>query len=643
MSQTVSSHRSPARNSSGSFSRSDVLVPIPPTSSESELSEDEDGVFFGSHDPREAVLVAQLSSKTTPQRSALAPLRKRDSREFLRRQTLLLSSRSNRTSHSKLERTWPGGFRERQDQLQTDDDLSEEENIPHFNKRNNESSPASDQHQCNLTFDFANFRLSDIGSTATGDESPDTEDGEEFGGSDKENDDLFAPALEATPKEWYGATACMTLKTVADVDDDAEGEPSSLSKLILVQELDMGGLRLDDLGDAESLRERGELAEEVDLGETSDEEPSDHASIEESEDQRGQNVRSSVDIPDSSPRPISPNIPTRIFSATPEMPSLACSTPDSNVTDVATDSPIPSLRGGPVVIPEMASHLAISMRAEAGSPYRSLPPVSLPTTFPESTQDVRVALSLLASSPKPTARPPGPSSSSIKPTTTGISTAKASTKPALSTLAIRKSALSKAENSARLTIRGQLDSAFVGRLGPPQRSASGSSTASSSSTCGVKATRDDRVRPAPAASLNGSTAVRRKIPTPPLESKREDTSFLKRPPLIPRAPPIPSQSVRRYVPVNKSEALPSASTKMSSPSRYVPVKRAISAVPNVRSLVSTGGPSRTAFGPTVRAVPTVHTVFTFGDPKVGLKSPAQKRVEGIENQPRRVSTPTLIR
>ena len=68
-------------------------------------SDDEDGVFFGAHDPHETDFVAKLSAVRSPdptpslqrRQSAtlIVRLRKRDSREFLRRKTLLISVRDN--------------------------------------------------------------------------------------------------------------------------------------------------------------------------------------------------------------------------------------------------------------------------------------------------------------------------------------------------------------------------------------------------------------------------------------------------------------------------------------------------------------------------------------------------------------------
>lgn len=88
--------------------------------------DDEAGVFFGAHKPSEQKIVAALSRSIPPSpaqhdlsRAAAAPrrssllnrVRKRDSREFLRRKTLLLPGTPQQPA---AEKVWEGGFYEKE-------------------------------------------------------------------------------------------------------------------------------------------------------------------------------------------------------------------------------------------------------------------------------------------------------------------------------------------------------------------------------------------------------------------------------------------------------------------------------------------------------------------------------------------------
>ena len=91
-------------------------------------SDDEYGVFLGAHDPFENQLVSKLSNSSPLHSTSrlrqkpvlIQKLRKRDSREFLRRKTLSSSAKdepeTNENVRSKgKERTWEGGFYEKMD------------------------------------------------------------------------------------------------------------------------------------------------------------------------------------------------------------------------------------------------------------------------------------------------------------------------------------------------------------------------------------------------------------------------------------------------------------------------------------------------------------------------------------------------
>ena len=183
------------------------------------------------------------------------------------------------------------------------------------------------------------------------------------------------------------------------------------------------------------------------------------------------------------------------------------------------DSPLEVARGGPVIIPQMPYHL-VSVRAETGSPFRTLPsPQSAPAFFPSPDLNAIGVLKTgrLSSSsvqtPSENSRTPmgvlnsnrsmpgsaGPSM--ITPTARGQTKqpemlgAAAKSKMLKSSMPVtvptsvdRPSATDeKAEKKVvarTLAIRGKLDAAFTGKLaamGPPQRTVSGSSAVSGTS------------------------------------------------------------------------------------------------------------------------------------------------------------------
>jgi hypothetical protein len=146
--------------------------------------EDEGGVFFGAYQPAERLIVEQLSQQlSSPAQSPLASdspilqrlsrnrVRKRDSREFLRRRTILLPRHENSSSPVRAVKEdkgkekatisrWVGkAFETRFDLDPDDSDLSS----PPSPYNNNDASPLKSPRdaQSDLTFDFSTFRLRD--------------------------------------------------------------------------------------------------------------------------------------------------------------------------------------------------------------------------------------------------------------------------------------------------------------------------------------------------------------------------------------------------------------------------------------------------------------------------------------------------
>lgn len=168
------------------------------------------------------------------------------------------------------------------------------------------------------------------------------------------------------------------------------------------------------------------------------------------------------------------------------------------------DSPIPLTRAGPVIIPVVPPHLAFSIRAEDGSPCRSLPPTqpseivldeSPATLEGESSSFGATRFSTPPSAPHATRPVPstegrvvpmtpsvlnvstlvGPAAIKPKTLLSSINGPKGMTASVDRTKSLAKSVSSNKKAAGRaLAIRGQLESALGSRFGPPQRSASGS-------------------------------------------------------------------------------------------------------------------------------------------------------------------------
>ncbi|BEJ15162.1 hypothetical protein CspHIS471_0409290 [Cutaneotrichosporon sp. HIS471] len=203
-------------------------------------SDDEVGVFFGTPKAVENKIVAALSKSITATsltrerspapRHSSRRLQKRDSREFLRRKTLLLSTQGAGASGEKM---WEGGFHERTDELEEDEPVT--------------GPSTSATHHEDLAVDLDTLRLDTFPSSPYDDaKSEDYFDEEE---EDKEN--------TAVPEEWDGEEG------YDSEDEYVPAPPESVPMTIgfcdgqydldMSPGLDMGGLSLLDIDDPEEL------------------------------------------------------------------------------------------------------------------------------------------------------------------------------------------------------------------------------------------------------------------------------------------------------------------------------------------------------------------------------------------------------
>ena len=164
-----------------------------------------------------------------------------------------------------------------------------------------------------------------------------------------------------------------------------------------------------------------------------------------------------------------------------------------------SDSPLPIARA-PAVIPHLPPHLARSIRAESGSPYRALPPTITHHVADDARDDTTLALPTLSGSPttpcathaakldvREAFSTPSLQRSALPPASVG-GQAKAGLPFRVPASAGPSKTLARSVNAEKKVaarvgkIKNQLDTVFVNRLGPPQRSASGASSTSSSSS-----------------------------------------------------------------------------------------------------------------------------------------------------------------
>ena len=274
------------------------------------------------------------------------------------------------------------------------------------------------------------------------------------------------------------------------------------ARFVSAQEIDMGGLCLEDLSDPEMGHDDAQAGAEddfVDVSASGDEEE-----IQEAKVGSILTSHSGVSLQDS----------IASAPATIEHQNTISMAPSVDHGDVAlsdSDSPLPIARGGPVVIPQF-SHLSASIRADAGSPCRSLPTnrayefsatseielsaigdptVHLdPLTSPETTQSghyPRVPFTARAHLSKsighedeqsPTLRK---AAVAVEPKSQ-VFKHPVSVPLAAASIDRHRSSQTTTDPTATaraVAIRGQLDTVFASRLGPPRRTVSGSSSSSS--------------------------------------------------------------------------------------------------------------------------------------------------------------------
>jgi hypothetical protein len=210
-------------------------------------SDDEDGVFFGAHDPTESEMVARLSAASPialgiqgerRQSTGGNRLRKRDSREFLRRKTLLLPSVGNlelAKAGKEPEKLWHGGFYERREGEGSDERSDNASSLDIAVSTPSKRPSHLDQSHSELTLDFAAFRLTEASpppprsspqfddSTEVDSDEEHSDGGSEIGTSDKENVEVhFSPEPEEESEHDQKLGPAITVGFDRREDEDGE-------------------------------------------------------------------------------------------------------------------------------------------------------------------------------------------------------------------------------------------------------------------------------------------------------------------------------------------------------------------------------------------------------------------------------------
>lgn len=185
-------------------------------------SDEDDAVFFGAHKPEEARLVAKLSAAVQPQPPFIPRVKKRDSREFLRRKTLLLST--DKRNQKNLFLSAQDSARLYHSQLSDDEgSCSTPDRSCHPVQVSTPSRTAQDPSD--LTFKFETWHL----STPRDDESESAEEA-----SDKENVPIppcagVQEAVDAAPFEELH----IERQSILDLQGSDDGK-SCLDRIVLV-------------------------------------------------------------------------------------------------------------------------------------------------------------------------------------------------------------------------------------------------------------------------------------------------------------------------------------------------------------------------------------------------------------------------
>ncbi|WWD19763.1 hypothetical protein CI109_104227 [Kwoniella shandongensis] len=478
----------PVCQEDASLSGSDTTAASQSDNESSDSSDEDDGVFLGPRQPSELQLLAKLSSSVLSPLPAIHRVKKRDSREFLRRKTLLLSSE-----------TQPR-------EINQDSDDSDCSSSPRVDPT---SSPSKTSEGSDLTLRLSSFHLTTPRPNRP--ESP-----LDDVGSDKENvpiKPIDNPSPSRTGSTDHPVSIGQHLTNVEDSDDGELMKPLRTLTFAEFAQLDMGGLRLCDFSDPETGLEEREGGHEVIAS----------ASLQHVE-QLGESLEGTV-----SPRA-----------------TLSPSSTDD------LDSPLPVARAGPVVIPVLSSHHFTSIRAETGSPCRPLPPTLLEPPIAESTDTLVQLTAIdspVKDLPKTSATPscatpmPPPELVQRGAKLLKFSSVKPPTLPQPTNSTARAFAIRGQLDSALTTRK-------ISSMGPPQRSVSSSSSTSSTSTKHTEPKRTFKKPLAkspvgPVVPLAQST--NRIIPRPALVAK----SSMPRPKinaLVKPAPPTSSIPLKRPIP-----------------------------------------------------------------------------------------------
>lgn len=558
-----------------------------------DLSSDEDeAIFFGAHKPEEAHLVAKLSAAIQSTAPPFIPrVKKRDSREFLRRKTLLLSA--DKRNHKSLSLSAQDSARLYQSQL-SDDEESWSTPLRFAHPASISTPSQMGQDPSDLTLKFETWHL----STPRDDES--SESAEE--GSDKEN--VPIPPMSGV----QGAVEVVSFEdldmerhSILDLQGGSDDGKSCFFCLLLfmaltihtdIPQLNVGGLKLSDFADQES----GVIFQGLDI--------LDEFHLEDViEDDMAQ-------LPES-PKPARSSTPLQ--------------SDEPNQLDF--DSPLEVARAGPVAIPVLSSHQFTSIRAEVGSPCRNLPPSPI-ISAPIAQESTSVKLANLES---PTHQPPSlpiiatPSRVTALPPADlvqrGAKTLKASTiKHAPAPAPAAASAVNTKKAAAlKSAIRGQLDSAVLARINnpvvPTPKNVSGSHTSSSSSLGASKVFSENSLdenkskqilplQPRPEPRLVKKPISKPTAAVPPLLSSSTVNRTIPRPALLP-----PSKT---SLPRPKS-TLPTKTTSMLPPPSSIPLKRPASSQTNITSTRHT-----TTVPQSITRPSHAHSsVITFSKPLLG--------------------------
>lgn len=559
-----------------------------------DLSSDEDeAIFFGAHKPEEANLVAKLSAAI----SFIPRVKKRDSREFLRRKTLLLSA--DKRNHESPSLSAQDSARLYQSQL-SDDEESYSTPVRFAHPASIPTPSQMGQDPSDLTLKFETWHL----STPRDDESESAEEG-----SDKENVPIppisgVQGAVEAVPFEDLE----MERHCILDLQGGDDGKSRSVCCFLMaltihtdIPQLNMGGLKLSDFADQES----GAIFQGLDI--------LDEFHLEDVTE----NVMAQ---PAESPKDYEP-----------ARPSTPLQSDESNLSDF--DSPLEVARAGPVAIPVLSSHHFTSIRAQVGSPCRNLPPSPI-ISAPIAQECTSVKLANLES---PTHQSPSSPIAPSLPCATpshvtalppadlvqrGAKTLKASTikhAPAAAAVDTKKAAALKS------AIRGQLDSAVLARINnqvaSTQKNVSGSHTSSSSSLGASKMFSENSViemtenkskqalplQPRPEPRLVRKPISKPTAAVPLLSSSSTVNRTIPRPALLPSKTSLP----------RPKSTLPTKMTSMLPPPSSIPLKRPASSQTNVPSMSTATRHTTTIPQSTTRPSHAHSSVITIGKPLLG--------------------------